>query len=448
MSNTLYLLSGNGGMNSWWSDTIPFFNHYTPSPVELPGFGDNKEPPPKSLAGYADALVQLTHPGQTILACGVNALPVLHAAVKHPEHFQHIILYGPIGAFLGDRRLPRLLRNKALQSLARFLLGHVFWPFRKLYATRHWNSTQIKKIKSDYRRCRAFGLYFDIVRPAVALPLFDQINNKVTILWGEQDAVADVHHAAAWEAILPQAQLSFSFQAQWGHYPYIEIPHAFATAIESLQGFNAHTKAGRLLLARQAGISVPPLAVTSSDQETLLASKTSSRWMVRSSSQREDQWQQSNAGQSSSLMAVPTANVKRAVRQLQKQSGSDIIVQRYVEPVVSGVAFVRYQTAEIEMVKGHLSALTQGQRTPVRRRLSRQGAPWGESIRTTGSYHGMALGECFDFLQYIVQRFHYAHLDIEWAWDGEQFWCFQLRPITRYQWHRQLTNANIDEILP
>jgi pimeloyl-ACP methyl ester carboxylesterase/predicted DCC family thiol-disulfide oxidoreductase YuxK len=448
MPNILYLLTGNGGINSWWEDATPYFRRYTPTPIELPGFGDNTEPPLDSLADYADNLIKHTQPGQAILACGVNALPVLHAAVKYPDHFENIILYGPIGAYLGDRRLPRLLKSKLLQTIAHFMLGHVFWPFRKLFATRQWNGKQINIVKQGYRRCRAFGPYFNIVSPATALSLFDQIKNKITIVWGEQDAVADPRHAAAWESILPQAKLLFHFEPTWGHYPYIEMPHAFVTALEALEGFDAHTKAGRLMLAQTAGIAVPPFALEATDRTTLLTNDGSERWMVRSSSKSEDQWQQSNAGLSSSLLAVPTANVERAVRAIQKDTKTDVIVQRYVEPVVSGVSFVRYQTADIEMVKGHLAALTQGTKTPERRRLSRQGQPWGDPINTTGSYHGMLLSDCFNFLQSIVKAFHYAHLDIEWAWDGERFWCFQLRPVTTYAWHRQLTSANIDEILP
>lgn len=447
MPRTLYLLAGNGGMARWWQDTLSHFERYRPEPIELPGFGENQEPPLNTLTDYADALVSKTSPGHNILACGVNALVVLHASVKHPQHFRHIILYGPIGAYLGERRLPRLLRNRMLQRCARFMLGHVFWPLQKLFTTQNWTPDQIKMVQLGYRRCRAFGAYFDMVQPASALSLFDQITNKITIVWGDQDAVADPRHAAAWEAILPQAKLRFSIQAEWGHYPYIDFPRTFVETLERLEYFKAHSKAGRLRLAQFAGIAVPEFAVTAEQRKQLLEQHNTARWMVRSSSASEDQWNQSNAGQSTSLMAVPTQNVERAIAQLT-QADNEIILQRYIKPVVSGVAFVRYQSADIELVTGHLHALTQGQATPARLRLARIGRPWGNPVLPEHHYHGMSVSRCFDFLQQIVQRFHYAHLDIEWAWDGKQFWCFQLRPVTSYAWHRQLTSANIDEILP
>lgn len=105
----LYLLAGNGSAADWWDDALPHFQHYRPVPLELPGFGDHPAPPCEDLAAYAQALLDATEPGHAIMAVGVNALLVLHALQRRPGHFGRSVLLAPVGAFLWERRLPKLL---------------------------------------------------------------------------------------------------------------------------------------------------------------------------------------------------------------------------------------------------------------------------------------------------------------------------------------------------
>ena len=56
--------------------------------------------------------------------------------------------------------------------------------------------------------------------------------------------------------------------------------------------------------------------------------------------------------------------------------------------------------------------------------------------------------QLLSFLFESIRLFHYQASDIEWAWDGTDFFLLQIRPVTAYGWHRCLTSANLDEILP
>ena len=447
----LYLLSGNGSMATWWQYTEPYFSVYKPVALDLPGFGNNLSQPCKSMQCITDALLTLTEPGNTIVACGVNCLPVLHAAVKCPDHFKKIILYGPIGAFLWQRKLPGLLSHWITQQGARFLLGHFPKLFKHLFATKTWSDDKHDLVAEGYRRCHAFGHYFNFVKAHSALTLLDTIETDVVILWGLKDKIADPKHAAAWEAILPRANLAFFLHPQWGHYPYIEDPLSFVRTIEKNDiGFRAHTKAGRLLLATTAGLNVPQFEVIRKgiyvqDLESL-SSDADRLWSIRSSLVNEDQLLRSNAGLSKTYLEVPTRQVREKVDELLV-TGGEVIIQQFIKPKVSGVAFVRHLGTEIEWVEGHLNNLVQGQANPQRAVFSRMGDSWQQTEDPMNTY-GMNINACLEFLQSIIRAFHYAHLDIEWAWDGEQFYLLQLRPVTVYAWRRNLTAANISEILP
>jgi hypothetical protein len=82
--------------------------------------------------------------------------------------------------------------------------------------------------------------------------------------------------------------------------------------------------------------------------------------------------------------------------------------------------------------------------------MSRLPGGWRQELELPGEIAatGFSPRKLFDFLQASIKAFHYAHSDIEWAWDGKQFLLLQLRPVTAYDWRRSLTSANLDEILP
>ena len=126
-----------------------------------------------------------------------------------------------------------------------------------------------------------------------------------------------------------------------------------------------------------------------------------------------------------------------------------MVVQEFVQPKVSGVAFVRWLGAEIEWVEGHLEELLAGKEQGQRMTLSKMRGEWQDIPSTFAGFpHDLSLDKLQEFLRQCIRLFHYVQADIEWAWDGKQFHLFQIRPITAYNWRRCITSANLDEILP
>ncbi len=447
----MYLLAGNGGTAEWWDDALPHFERYQVVPLELPGFGNNPEGPCEDLGAYAQALLAATVKGSAIIAVGVNALLVLHALQREPGHFCRSVLLAPVGAFLWQRRLPALMSPLPIRKTIHWLLSNKPALFAHKFSNQTWTPAQYQRMGAGYARCRAFVPYWDLVRADTALPLLEWITDPIELVWGDQDNVLGIEQAAAWSAILARADLSVSLKAGWGHYPWIDSPAEFAEWLESGErGFVAHTKGGRLRLAELAGQAVPPaLSLNACDDPRLpafLASQPNATWAVRSSSYGEDQADAANAGLSTTFLREPTHSVPARIAQLCAAGVEEVVVQRFITPQLSGIAFVRHLSVELEWVQGHLESLADGQVSPERAVISRLGGSWsGDSFKPS---HGLTADLLWDFLQNVLRLFHYVAGDVEWAWDGAQLWLLQYRPISDYGWRRHLTAANIAEILP
>lgn len=447
----LYLLAGNGSSAEWWDDAVPCFQRYQVVPLELPGFGDNPQPPCEDLAAYAEALLNMTIRGSAIVAVGVNALLVLHALQRQPGHFSRSVLLSPVGAFLWQRRLPALMSPMPIRKTIHWLLSNKPALFAHKFSRHTWPDAHYQRMGAGYARCRAFVPYWDLLRADTALPLLEWVDDPVELVWGDQDALLGIEQAAAWSAILARADLTISLKPGWGHYPWIDSPAEFAQWLESDErGFIAHTKGGRLRLAASAGQPVPTaLSVVQGDEVDVsgfLASQPDCLWAVRSSSFGEDQADAANAGLSTTYLRESAQNVPARVAQLHAEGVEEVVVQRFITPVLSGIAFVRHLSVELEWVEGHLESLADGQATPQRAIISRLGPSLSDNTFVTA--HGLKQDVLWDFLQDVLRVFHYVPGDVEWAWDGQQLWLLQYRPISDYGWRRHLTAANIAEILP
>ncbi|QBC42770.1 alpha/beta fold hydrolase [Iodobacter fluviatilis] len=421
----LYLLAGNGSASDWWDDVLPHFEAYLPQTIELPSFGDNTEPLPDSLQALSLALEKQLEPGHAILASGISALPVLHLLVRRPGFFSRVVLLSPVGVLLWKRRLPRLMAVPGVLALVHTLLSRYPKLFHRQYAAAGF-SPNYQRIASGYRRCRAFQAYFGWVQPDSALTLFEQINDPIELVWGANDKVVSPAHAAAWEAVLCRANLTVTLQPGWGHYPFWQQPAAFVQWLEQgPPGFAAHTKAGRLQLARHAGLPVPALiSIQHANDPNLTAflqTDAPHGWAVRSSGDDEDGIDIANAGRHQTFLRVASRDVAAKSADILASGVRTVAVQAMIEPVLSGVAFVRPLAAHIEWVEGHLAALVDGTASPHTMLLSRIGGAWGQQAKILNQV-GPDPRRLWDFLQSIVATFHQAHLDIEWAWDGQQFW--------------------------
>jgi pimeloyl-ACP methyl ester carboxylesterase len=450
----LYLLSGNGSNASWWSDALPYFETFEPHPLELPGSGSNTSGEYNSLKELAESLIGLTAEGNEILACGINALPVLHALVLKPGHFSKVTLLAPVGAFLWKRKLAKRMQLRPLRKIARYLLSNHPRLFRDKFSHKEWSAGQYKKMGEGYRQSRAFEKYFDIVKPHNALGLFEWIEAPIEIIWGGKDRLVEIENLPAWDSILPRAELTITIKDDWGHYPYIDEPEEFVKHIESrVKGFLSHTKSGRLKLARLAGLDVPGFVTLSygdNTEDKIKSLPPGKLYAVRSSHSVEDKIDSSKAGLFETKLKVKKEDVPAAAKELFAKGIDELIVQQFIEPEVSGVAFVRNISSEIEWVHGHLENMVSGRVKPYRSVISKMKGGWQKNwnLYVEDTPFVLLLSELDDYLKKVIEAFHYQHCDIEWAWDREKFYILQVRPVTSYSWHRLITAANIDEILP
>lgn len=455
--NTLYVLGGNGSHAGLWQGLQAHVRHFELVPLELPGFGGNSAAPCVGLDAWVGALLRQTVPGHALLACGVSAIVALQAVRQAPGHFSRLILLAPVGAFLGERRFPAIMRLPGVARAARWVLGHapslIRRPFRGL------DAGQRRLLAEGYRQCRAFVPFFRDIRAETALDQLEWLEGDIDLVWGARDGVQGVAYAAAWSAILARARLQVHLHPHWGHYPYLNDTQDFADWLDERSTgcyggaiadgparLRAHSKAGRLHLAMLAGLPVPPFFVLRPGDP--LPPLAPGYYAVRSSAVDEDGADCSNAGRSKSFVRIAAADVASHVAALLQAGVAEIVVQAFVEPQVSGVAFVRHLGAEIDWVHGHLQRLVEGVGDPQHLCLARHGGAHGVRPEAQTLAAGLDALTLWDFLQEAVRCFHYMHADIEWAWDGKQLWLLQIRPVTDYGWRRYLSSANIEEILP
>lgn len=73
---------------------------------------------------------------------------------------------------------------------------------------------------------------------------------------------------------------------------------------------------------------------------------------MRSSSYGEDQADAANAGLSTTFLREPTCNVPARIAELSAAGVEEVVVQRFITPRLSGIAFVRHLSVELEWVEG------------------------------------------------------------------------------------------------
>ncbi|RBL64944.1 alpha/beta hydrolase, partial [Pseudomonas sp. MWU13-2625] len=128
----------------------------------------------------------------------------------------------------------------------------------------------------------------------------------------------------------------------------------------------------------------------------LLGSPPAALWAVRYSSYGEDQADSANAGLSTTYLRVASADVPARIGQLRDAGVEEVVVQRFIQPTLSGIAFVRHLAVELEWVEGHLERLADGQVSPQRAILSRLGPAWESGA--FASTQGLDAKALWDFL--------------------------------------------------
>ena len=91
--------------------------------------------------------------------------------------------------------------------------------------------------------------------------------------------------------------------------------------------------------------------------------KQDRRYALRSSNLAEDHIDGSQAGLNETLLRVAFPEIRSGLEQLFEGGMTEVAIQEFIQPKRSGVAFVRWISAEIEWVDGHLEKLLEGTQT-------------------------------------------------------------------------------------
>jgi len=148
------------------------------------------------------------------------------------------------------------------------------------------------------------------------------------------------------------------------------------------------------------------------------------------------------------------------------QAAMAVVVQRFIPADRAGVAFSAdpltgdHATVVIEAGFGTGEALVSGKITPDHYRVTVEDGVPVRVRRDLGRDHPMTLTEAqaLDLARLVkaVERNLGAPVDVEWVFDGREFWAVQARPITALGLRREdspepgtmWTRANLKEVFP
>ncbi len=209
-------------------------------------------------------------------------------------------------------------------------------------------------------------------------------------------------------------------------------------------------------------IGVDPDAVLLDD---LVSTKS---YAVRSSATVEDGKESSYAGQFATILDVrgevalraavaevfgsAESSLEAAYRAALDQSGPismAVMIQEFVAPVASGVAFSRnpvtgLNEVVIEAVEGRGDRLVSEGHTPDR--WVRRGDEWVDNPEEAAVAVGV-VDEVADTCRRLAGEFGEA-IDLEWVWDGTRLWWVQARPITGLAEIPVYSNRISREVMP
>jgi pimeloyl-ACP methyl ester carboxylesterase len=204
---------------------------------DLPGFGHASRPTPlPTIRAYAEWLADVVDaaPGpRVLLGHGIGGAFVLELLQRYDHLINGVILHAPVGARLSTRRFPILMKPRPMRWLAQRALSS---PMLRPVWQRQFFRAPVpdyvsKTFFSNYRKCAAFGPMFDMITPRWFESLAP-VQVPAVLLWGGRERVLSPSHAAAYQTVLPQAEIVI--EPEWDHFPMLDAPASYATRISDL----------------------------------------------------------------------------------------------------------------------------------------------------------------------------------------------------------------------
>lgn len=232
--HSLLLVHGNGGGGFRFSRCLGDFSGVVAAPT-LPGFHPLPlDPSLVTLEDYARRLLPyleaMPRP-RAVLGTGIGASLVLELVQRHAEELDLMILHAPVGAHLGSRKFPRLMRLPGVGPLVRRLLGapllRPLWS--RLFFETRLEDEFLAQFFEGYQKCQAFEAMFDLITESWWQSL-KPTTVPAVILWGGRERLLTVEQKDPFLELLPLARMEIV--EHWRHFPMIEQPREFAAFVE------------------------------------------------------------------------------------------------------------------------------------------------------------------------------------------------------------------------
>lgn len=143
---------------------------------------------------------------------------------------EQVILHGIIGASLEQRLFPKVMKWPPIRHLLHRLIYtpwlQPFWERRLFIDPEAIPKALRDQFFLDYRNCRAFPVFFDLITPA----WYRQVQSVTAwesfhFIWGSEERVVAAKFLDYWKKDYPNA--TFEVVEGWDHFPMLEQPEAF-----------------------------------------------------------------------------------------------------------------------------------------------------------------------------------------------------------------------------
>jgi pimeloyl-ACP methyl ester carboxylesterase len=210
--------------------------------VRYPGF--EGRPPAPDLEGFLRAVSEqvaaavMGADGGLVYGTGIGGLIAL--CLRSRGHLVDVplVLQAPVLWGLERRLMPRVMRMR----LARAAVSRVFAsaPFQRHFVRRHFMRRPSREVQAaffdGYARCVAFRVLFAWFTPGLlrdlelGLAARPEAVQNVTVWWGGRDRVVTPRELG-WTEDALATKWPVTFFPEWGHYPMIDEPEAWARAL-------------------------------------------------------------------------------------------------------------------------------------------------------------------------------------------------------------------------
>jgi hypothetical protein len=188
-----------------------------------------------------DARPRIAGPGPALVyATGIGGLIALGLRARDEGRGVPLLLQAPVLWGLERRWMPRILRLRAARAAASRLFASR--TFQRRFVRRHFMKPPSPEMRAaffeGYASCTAFADLFDWFTPRWLRQLGEQLAARpgaledVKVWWGGRDRIVTPRELE-WSAQALGASWPLSVFAGWGHYPMIDDPAGWASAVHA-----------------------------------------------------------------------------------------------------------------------------------------------------------------------------------------------------------------------